>query len=196
MSNDNIRFGMVGASPISVGRFTYGFENINIRQWNEGAALYIGSFCSLAKNITIFLGGNHRTDWITTYPFGHVYKDELGNEKFLGHPSTKGDVVIGNDVWIGSGVTIMSGLKIGDGAVLSANACITKDVLPYHIVGGNPAYSIKKRFDDEIIELLLQLKWWEFPILDIKNISKKLCSRPNKNLLLELIALHGRLSSI
>lgn len=57
MSNDNIRFGMVGASPISVGRFTYGFENINIRQWNEGAALNIGSFCSLAKNITIFLGG-------------------------------------------------------------------------------------------------------------------------------------------
>jgi acetyltransferase-like isoleucine patch superfamily enzyme len=192
MSNDNLRVGVIGASPISVGRYTYGFENITIKQWNEGAALEIGSFCSIARDIVIFLGGNHRTDWVTTFPFGHVYKDELGDKKFMGHPSTKGDVLIGHDVWIGSGVTIMSGVKIGDGAVLSANACCVKDVHPYHIVAGNPSCSIKQRFDDEIIELLLDLKWWNFPIPIIRNITEKLCSRPDKNLLIELISLHRK----
>jgi len=187
MSIDNNINGYIGKSPITVGRYTYGFKNIVIRQWNEGAALKIGAFCSLATNINIFLGGNHRTDWITTFPFGHIYKDELGGEDIIGHPTTKGDVIIGNDVWIGSGVTIMSGLKIGDGAVISANACVTKDVLPYHIVGGNPAKLIKQRFDDEIIDLLLTLKWWEFSVENIKSINKILSSKPDKDLLLNLL---------
>jgi acetyltransferase-like isoleucine patch superfamily enzyme len=191
MNNDVTRTGVMGESQISVGRFTYGFENISIRQWNEGAALKIGSFCSLANNINIFLGGNHRTDWITTFPFGHIFQDELGGEDILGHPSTKGDVIIGNDVWIGSGVTIMSGIKIGDGAVISANACVVKDVLPYHIVGGNPAKLIKQRFDNEIIDSLLVLKWWDLPVSNIKNISKKLCSKPDNELLLELISFYS-----
>jgi acetyltransferase-like isoleucine patch superfamily enzyme len=78
MSNDNIKSGILGKSPISVGRFTYGFDNISIKQWNEGASLNIGAFCSIAMNTTIFLGGNHRTDWITTFPFGHIFQDELG----------------------------------------------------------------------------------------------------------------------
>jgi acetyltransferase-like isoleucine patch superfamily enzyme len=188
MSNNIVKTGLVGKSQTSVGRFTYGFENISIRQWNEGAALKIGAFCSLATNITIFLGGNHRTDWITTFPFGHIYQKELGSSDILGHPSTKGDVVIGNDVWIGSDVTIMSGLKIGDGAVLSANACVVKDVPPYHIVGGNPAKSIKQRFDDDFIKLLLQLRWWDLPLEDIKNMSQILCSKPDRDMLVELVA--------
>jgi acetyltransferase-like isoleucine patch superfamily enzyme len=187
MQNNIAKTGVIGNSPISIGRYTYGFENLAIQQWNEGASLTIGSFCSLATNITIFLGGNHRTDWITTFPFGHVYQEELGGTDIKGHPSTKGDLIIGNDVWIGSGVTIMSGLTIGDGAVLSANSCVVKDVPPYHIVGGNPAKSIKQRFDEEIIELLLRLKWWELPVEDIKKISYKLCSRPDKDLLLDLL---------
>jgi len=184
MKNDVTKYGLLGKSHISVGRFTYGFENISIKQWGEGAALNIGAFCSIAMNTTIFLGGNHRIDWITTYPFGHIFQDELGIENILGHPSTNGDVNIGNDVWIGSGVTILSGLKIGDGAVLSANANVVKDVLPYHIVGGNPAQKIKQRFDDEIIELLLKLKWWDLPLSKIKDISKILCSKPDKAFLL------------
>ena len=188
MSNDTIKTGILGKSQISVGRFTYGFENLSVLQWNEGAALTIGAFCSLASNISIFLGGNHRTDWMTTFPFGQIFQEELGGEGILGHPSTKGDVVIGNDVWIASGVAIMSGVKIGDGAVLSANACVVKDVLPYYIAGGNPAQSLKQRFDDETIELLLRLKWWDLPLPTIRNIAPKLCSKPDKNLLLELIS--------
>jgi acetyltransferase-like isoleucine patch superfamily enzyme len=187
MTNDVIKTGVIGESHISVGRFTYGFENLTIRQWNEGAALKIGAFCSMANNINIFLGGNHRTDWITTFPFGHIYQDELGGSDILGHPSTKGDVVIVNDVWIGSSVTIMSGIHIGDGAVLSANACVVKDVAPYHIVGGNPAKSLKQRFEDDIVETLLRLNWWDLPLEDIKNISKILSSKPDKAMLLKLI---------
>ncbi len=192
MTNDVIKTGVIGESHIYVGRFTYGFENLTIRQWNEGAALKIGAFCSLANNINIFLGGNHRSDWITTFPFGHIYQDELGGSDILGHPSTKGDVVIGNDVWIGSGVTIMSGIHIGDGAVLSANACVVKDVAPYHIVGGNPAKSLKQRFADDIVEILLRLKWWDLPIENIKSISRILSSEPEKAMLLKLVSTYHK----
>ena len=179
--------GKLGKSHISVERFTYGFENITVRQWNEGAALSIGSFCSIASNVTIFLGGNHRVDWITTFPFGHIFQDELGGEDIKGHPSTKGGVVIGSDVWIGSGVTIMSGVKIGDGAVLSANANVIKDVMPYEVVGGNPAKSIKIRFDQEVVDLLLALRWWSLPLPIIREIEPLLCSQPSKELLYFLV---------
>jgi acetyltransferase-like isoleucine patch superfamily enzyme len=187
MSNNITKIGMLGESKISEGRFTYGFEGISIRQWNEGAALNIGSFCSIASDITIFLGGNHRTDWITTFPFGYVYQDELGGEKKQGLPSTKGDVNIGNDVWIGHGVTILSGISVGDGAVLSANATVVKNVGPYEIVGGNPAKVLKQRFDIETINLLLKLNWWDLPLDIIKDIETKLCSTPDHDFIKKLI---------
>ena len=179
MTNNVNKSGILGNSHISIGRFTYGFNNVFVRQWNEGASLTIGSFCSISSNITIYLGGNHRIDWITTFPFGHIFQDELGGQNIIGHPATKGNVVIGNDVWIGAGVTIMSGITIGDGAVLSTNANVTKDVKPYEIVGGNPAKFIKNRFDDEITYLLLKLKWWNLPIEEIIKIESVLCSKPD-----------------
>ena len=176
----------VGTSQVTVGRYTYGIEQVRILEWGEGAALSIGSFCSLASGITILLGGNHRTDWVTTYPFGHIFQDELGEHEVVGHPATKGDVVVGNDVWIGSNVTIMSGVRIGDGAVLAANACVSKDVASYQIVGGNPAVCIRQRFDDETIALLLKLRWWDFPVPKIKEMVQVLCDRPNKERLTAL----------
>lgn len=188
MSANVVRRGVLGRSAVAVGRFTYGFENLVLRQWNEGASLNIGSFCSLASDITIFLGGNHRVDWMTTFPFGHVFQDELGGECALGHPSTKGDVVIGNDVWIGSGATIMSGVRVGDGAVIAARACVVNDVLPYHIVAGNPGRSVKQRFDSKIIEMLLVLKWWELPVSVIKEIAVGLCAEPDEETLRGLIS--------
>jgi len=177
--NSLTKIGTVGESPLRVGPFTYGFENITVRYTNEKSSLSIGSFCSLGPEVTIFLGGEHRIDWITTFPFGHIFKDELDGIGIEGHPWSKGDVNIGNDVWIGRGVTIMSGVTIGSGAVLAAYANITKDVAPYEIVGGNPAKIIKKRFDDEIIALLLKLRWWDFPLELINLINKKLCSTPD-----------------
>lgn len=190
MTNNIERHGIVGKSNISLGRFSYGFENVNVRQWGEGASLKIGQFCSIADNINIFLGGNHRIDWITTFPFGHIFQEELGGQDIIGHPATKGDVTIGNDVWIGSGATILSGINIGDGAVISANATVVKNVQPYQIVAGNPATLIRKRFDDEIIQLLLMLRWWDLEVLEIKKIILLLSTTPNIDVINNLIKIY------
>jgi acetyltransferase-like isoleucine patch superfamily enzyme len=187
MSNDTTKFGMAGKSPISFGRFTYGGENITVFQFGEGSSLKIGAFCSIASSIKIFLGGNHRIDWITTFPFGHIFQNELGGLGISGHPSTNGDVVVGNDVWIGQGATIMSGITIGSGAVIATNSTVTRDVGPYEIVGGNPAKVIKKRFDEDVIDLLLKLNWWDLPVEKIREVNKTLCSKPSLDLLHELI---------
>ena len=109
-----------------VGSYTYGHNDIEIIHGNEGKTLRIGKFCSIAKGVIVFLGANHRIDWFTTYPFGHYKQEQFPKiKKDHGHPSTKGDVNIGNDVWIGYGVTIMSGITIGSGAVLATNSVIT-----------------------------------------------------------------------
>ncbi|MDI1259749.1 CatB-related O-acetyltransferase [Aquabacterium sp.] len=181
------RYGVIGNSKVSFGRFNYGTQYLSIHEWGEGASFSMGSFCSIASNITIFLGGNHRTDWITTFPFGHVFQEQLGGMHIKGHPATKGDVVIGNDVWIGHHSTIMSGVTIGDGAVIGAHAVVIKNVEPYAIVGGNPAKHVRFRFEPEICELLGQFKWWELPVDDIKAIAEKLSAQPTVELLQALI---------
>lgn len=166
-----------------IGEFSYGAPTV--MEWGEGAKLYVGRFCSFASNVVIFLGGNHKTQWVSTYPFsalGEVWSEAAEIE---GHPATKGDVVIGNDVWIGHGVTILSGVSIGDGAVLGAGAMISKDVAPYSIVAGNPARMIKKRFSESQIEALLELKWWEWDMLKIKKFLPLLCSENIEHFLKE-----------
>lgn len=190
MSHDNTRVRTIGQSTITVGRFTYGDERIDVKQWDEGASLNIGAFCSIADNVKIFLGGNHRTDWISTYPFGLIHTSELGSPNPPAHPVTKGAVVIGNDVWISQGVTIMSGVSIGDGAVVAANSTVVKNVPPYSVVGGNPAEVIKFRFDDEIISLLLEFKWWELSTDNIKNLLAELCQPPDASKLRDLIRIY------
>ncbi len=151
-------------SKYKIGKYTYGYPKI--MNWNEGAKLEIGSFCSIADEVVIFLGGNHRNDWITTFPFNVLFE----NYKYIkGHPATKGDVIIGNDVWIGYGATILSGVHIGDGAVIGARSVVSRNVEPYSIVIGNPAKEVKKRFDPETIEELLKLKWWNWEINKIKD---------------------------
>ena len=145
-------------SMYEIGEWTYGSPRI--LSWGEGATLRIGRFCSISGEVTIFLGGEHRVDWITTYPFNGLFEKANSIE---GHPSTKGDVIIGNDVWIGMGASILSGVKIGDGAVVGAYSVVTKDVKPYEIVGGNPAKRIKFRFDETTIEELQKIAWWNWP---------------------------------
>jgi acetyltransferase-like isoleucine patch superfamily enzyme len=139
-------------SMYSIGKFSYGRPKI----YGRGqVTLKIGNFCSISNGVIIFLGNEHRTDWITTYPFNAVLK---GFENFEGHPSTKGDVLIRNDVWIGMNATILSGVTIGGGAVIGANSLVAKDVEPYTIVAGNPARPIRKRFDQQTIDKL-RIKW-------------------------------------
>lgn len=140
-----------------VGRGTYGEPKI--RRWDSPATLTVGSFCSIAKGVVIFLGGNHRTDWITTYPFT-VFRESARH--ITGYPATRGDVVIGNDVWIGTGAMILSGVRIGNGAVIGAMAVVTRDVPPYSIVAGNPAQVVRMRFKEDEISILQSLEWWNW----------------------------------
>jgi acetyltransferase-like isoleucine patch superfamily enzyme len=159
-----------------IGDYTYGEPTIFP---HESKKLIIGKFCSISADVKIFLGANHRTDWCTTYPFPDLdskYNFWPGAETITGHPASKGDVIIGNDVWIGFGATILSGVSIGDGAVVGAMSVVSCDVDPYTIVAGNPARVINKRFDENMIKKLLELKWWNWPVDKIKKQIKILCS--------------------
>jgi acetyltransferase-like isoleucine patch superfamily enzyme len=150
-------------SSYEIGDWTYGKPRV--MSWDARTKLVIGKFCSIADDVTILLGGEHRTDWVTTYPFNVLFDDA---SSFLGHPHTKGDVVIENDVWIGQGSLILSGVTIGNGSAIAAKSVVTKDVSPYSIVGGNPARLIKYRFSDSTIEQLQQIAWWNWPISRIQ----------------------------
>lgn len=132
--------------------------------------LIIGKFCSIARGVKfIFNSANHALKSLSTYTFPLFY-DEWGlkRENVASAWDNKGDIVIGNDVWIGYDAIITAGVHIGDGAIIGTRAVVTKDVLPYTIVGGVPAKEIRKRFDEETISKLLKLKWWDWPIDKIR----------------------------
>lgn len=131
---------------------------------NEGAdRLIIGSFCSIGSGAGFIMAGNqgHRNDWISTFPF-YWMSEVAAFEGAANGYRPAGDTVIGSDVWIGSEAVIMPGIRIGDGAVIGTRALVTRDVEPYAIVGGNPAKVIRKRFDDQLIGLLLEMRWWDW----------------------------------
>ena len=126
--------------------------------------LIIGKFCSIACGTKfLFNCANHTLKSLSTYTFPLFYEEwELEKSNITTAWDNKGDIVIGNDVWIGYEAVIMAGVHIGDGAIIAARAVVTKDVPSYTIVGGTPAKEIRKRFDAEIIEQLLILKWWDW----------------------------------
>ena len=155
---------------IIVGDFTYyddfddvaNFEkNVKYHFDFTGDKLIIGKFCMIASGVTFIMNGaNHLTESISTYPFaifGEDWKDSMEGKTY----PTKGDTQIGNDVWIGYNATIMAGVTIGDGAIIATNSTVVRDVPPYTVVGGNPAKEIKKRFTEDEIKRLLDLKWWD-----------------------------------
>lgn len=162
---------------ITKAKYTYGENNIKLCEDPTGKyKLTIGSFCSIAGFVEVWVGGYHNTNWATTYPFGHINQNVFNSFSGIDHPRSKGDVTIGNDVWIAENVVIMSGVTVGDGAILANNSHIIKDVEPYSIVGGNPAKLIKKRFSDDQISKLLKLKWWNLDDKIINEIIPLLCS--------------------
>lgn len=143
-----------------IGIGTYGMPEILANGFGERRECRIGKYCSIAKDVTIYLGSEHRPDWATTYPFNVYWPEGRG---ITGHPLSKGDVTIGNDVWIATGALILSGVTIGDGAVIGARTVVTRDVPPYTIVAGNPAKPIRTRFDPATIDRFLALRWWDWP---------------------------------
>lgn len=179
---------------ISVGDYTYYDDPEDIHNFEKnvlyhfdfiGDKLIIGKFCQLATGVRFIMnGGNHDLGGYSSFPFV-IFKSIWPQVPFI--PNSKGDTVVGNDVWIGNSVTIMPGIKIGDGSIIATNSVVTKDVEPYSIVGGNPAQLIRKRFDDDTIDFLLNLKWWDWPIekiaknvLHIMNADRKVLSQVEK----------------
>ena len=157
---------------IVVGDFTYiadsEFEShvTHLYEWN-GDKLVIGKFCQIAAGVEFVMNGaNHQMNAVSTFPFYTLEGWEMDPPAPEDLP-LKGDTVIGNDVWIGQNATIMPGVRIGDGAIIGANSVVASDVEPYTIVVGNPAKTLRKRFDNELVDLLLAFRWWDKKIEEI-----------------------------
>lgn len=171
----------VKSKNIVVGDFSY-FSDVDFEKHVThhydfyGDKLIIGKFCQIAAGVEFVMNGaNHQMNAASTFPF-YIFE---GWEQEI--PSTdvfsfKGDTVVGNDVWIGQNATILPGVHIGDGAIIGASSVVASDVEPYSIVAGNPAKQHRKRFDSELIAILLELKWWELPIEQINALIPTLTS--------------------
>jgi acetyltransferase-like isoleucine patch superfamily enzyme len=130
----------------------------------------IGRYCSIGNQVTVVTSTHPSNTFVSTHPAffsiakqgGYTY---VHSQKFKEHKycdvKKQISVIIGNDVWIGNGVMIMGGVNIGDGAIIGSRALVTKDVLPFSIVGGVPAKEIGKRFEEDKVQSLLKIKWWE-----------------------------------
>lgn len=171
---------------IIVGDYTYYDDKNGAEKFEEhvthhyefvGDKLIIGKFCAIAKGIEFIMNGaNHRMCSVTTYPFnimGHGWEKCTPALEDL---PLKGDTIIGNDVWIGQNVTVMPGIKIGDGAIIATNSVVVKDIPAYTVAGGNPCRVLKNRFDDQLTDYLLNLKWWDWSPKKIFNNLEILCS--------------------
>ena len=156
--------------------YQYGYGSYGlpiVHDWSEGAGLKIGKFCSIAEDVNIFLGGNHRPDWVSTFPFPAFSVQHGAIEEYA---VSRGDVVIGNDVWLCTGAKILSGVTIGNGAVIGAYAVVSRDVEPYAVVAGNPAKTVRDRFSAEDRAQLEQIAWWNWENNAIEDAVPLLCS--------------------
>lgn len=176
---------VIGGPNIEVGDYTIYNDFVNDpREFQKNNVLYhypinqdrlvIGKFCSIACGAKfLFNSANHTMASLSTYTFPLFFEEwGLEKEKVSEAWDNKGDIVIGNDVWIGYEAVILSGVTIGDGGIIGSRAVVTKDVPPYTIVGGVPAKTIRRRFNEETVRKLLKLKWWDWPEESIgKNIA-------------------------
>lgn len=153
----------------TVGTGTYGIPEVF--EFGDDTILRIGSYSSIAAGVKVLLGGEHRTDWLTTYPFPAMMK---GLEDIKDYAPSKGDVVIGSDCWICADATILSGVTIGHGAIVAAGALVARDVPPFAVVGGNPCKFIRWRFEEAIRDQLLEAAWWDWPMEEVKSVARML----------------------
>lgn len=171
---------------IIVGEYSYyddinGAENFESHVTHHydfiGDKLIIGKFCAIAKGIEFIMNGaNHRINSITTYPFNIMGNGWEKSAPSLTDLKLKGDTIVGNDVWIGQNVTVMPAVHIGDGAIIGANSVVAKYIPPYSVAVGNPCEVKRKRFDEDLIEYLLQIKWWNWNAEKIFKNMEALCS--------------------
>ena len=160
---------------VEVGDYTY-FDGQNFKEHVThhydfiGDKLIIGKFCQIGRNVEFIMNGaNHQMNAVSTYPF-YIFRGWEQNPPLKNDLPYKGDTIIGNDVWIGQNVTFLPGVHVGNGCIIGANAVVASNIPAYCVVAGNPAKIIKKRFDDEMIELLEKLKWWDRTPNEIQKI--------------------------
>ena len=160
---------------ITVGDFTYiadsEFEShvTNFYPWSKDK-LIIGKFCQIAMGVEFIMNdANHQMSAVSTFPFYTLDGWDMEAPSASDMP-LKGNTVIGNDVWIGQNAVILPGVNIGDGAIIGANSVVGSNIAPYTIVAGNPAKVIRKRFDEELIDLMLRFKWWDKSITEINEL--------------------------
>ncbi|HMA14634.1 MAG: CatB-related O-acetyltransferase [Bacteroidota bacterium] len=164
---------------IEVGDFSY-YHDFEVRDDYAGTIapylfpfssekLIIGCFVQIAHGTRfVTASANHALDGFSTYPFRNFMmsadttKEEVA--AMLRDVGAKGDTVVGNDVWLGMEAMVMPGVTLGDGAIVAARAVVTKDVAPYTVVAGNPARPVKQRFPDDVVQQLLEIRWWDWPV--------------------------------
>ncbi len=176
----------VKASNISVGDYTYfddsprygadKFEEFNVLYNHDFSKvkLVIGKFCAIAAETRFIMAGDHKLDAISTYPFP-IFRNGWESAFNVYDLPIKGDIIVGHDVWFGYDSLIMNGVTIGNGAIIAARAVVVKDVPAYSIVAGNPAKVVKMRFDDQTIERLQKIAWWDWNIEKISKHLKLIC---------------------
>ena len=176
---------------IVVGDFTYiadsEFESHVTHHYEWiGDKLIIGKFCQIAAGVEFVMNGaNHQMNAISTFPF-YTLEGWNMNPPDVSCLPIKGNTIIGNDVWIGQNAVILPGVRIGDGAIIGANSIVGSNVEPYTIVVGNPARIVRKRFDDELIVLLLELKWWNMNTAQVQKIIPLLSNSDIENVKQEI----------
>ena len=162
-------------SNIVVGDFSYysgsNFENCVMHHYEfYGDKLIIGKYCQIAAGVEFIMNGaNHKMNSASAFPF-YIFEGWNQEVPPLSEMPCKGDTIVGNDVWIGQDAVILPGVQIGDGAIIGLKSVVGSDVEPYSIVAGNPAKLIRKRFDDELISLLQELKWWDKPVDEVQEL--------------------------
>ena len=148
-----------------MGNMSYYAPNV-VKYTGDTGRVIIGNFASVAPDADFYVGGQHRTEWVSQYGLRAMLDLPGAHEDGFTHG--RGDIVVGSDTWITNGCTVMSGVTIGDGAVVGTKAVVAKDVRPYAIVAGNPAREIRRRFSDEQVDALLRIRWWDWPTEKVK----------------------------
>jgi acetyltransferase-like isoleucine patch superfamily enzyme len=155
----------VADGTIVMGRESY-FAPIVRKFKGDTGRVFVGNFVSIAHGVEFYSGGMHRTEWVSQYGLRAML--DLPGAYEDGFPHGRGDIHVGHDAWLAQGSVVMSGVTIGPGAVVATRSVVTKDVAPYAIVGGVPAKQIGRRFDDEQVQALLRIAWWDWPLETIK----------------------------
>lgn len=161
VARDKRAAALIEAGILTMGDYSYYAPSVHVFA-GDTSVVRVGKFSSIAADSHFFVGGAHRTDWVTSYGLRAVF--DLPGKYEDGTPASRGDIEVGHDCWIALESVVLSGITIGTGAVVATRSVVTKDVRPYAMVAGNPAREVARRFPDHQVDALLRIAWWDWPI--------------------------------